>query len=94
MTCKDCLYQKTCYFEAHYLDRKTWGKYKDGVEKSCPDFQNKTDFVKVVRCKKCKHKVDYCNSIMCGRSMYRFNDGVGGLVPTTPDHFCSYGERK
>ena len=51
------------------------------------------DVVEVVRCEKCKHKVDYCGRILCGRSKYEFDGGVGGLVATVPEHFCSYGER-
>lgn len=87
MTCKDCLYQKTCHFEAHYLDRKTWGKYKDGVEKSCPDFQNKTDFVKVVRCKDCKAAkslIFFDGFYFCRK--YR--------VCRNEDDFCSRGKRR
>lgn len=52
------------------------------------------DVVEVVRCEDCKHKVDYCGRLMCGRLKYEFNGGVGGLVATVPEHFCSYGVRK
>lgn len=58
------------------------------------DRQPTADVVEVVRCKNCIHKVDYCGRLMCGRQMYKFAEGVGGLVATLPEHFCSYGERK
>ena len=82
MTCKQCLHDEVCNVQG----------YVDTDECCC--FRDKDDFVEVVRCEKCKHKVDYCNRIMCGRLMYRFREGVGGLVATIPEHFCSYGERK
>ena len=52
------------------------------------------DVVEVVRCKDCKHKVNFCGRNMCGRLMYRVGENVGGLTATTSEHFCSYGKRK
>ena len=52
------------------------------------------DVVEVVRCKECKHKVDYCGRLMCGRNKYEFAEGVGGLVATLPERFCSDGVRR
>lgn len=52
------------------------------------------DVVEVVRCEKCTHKVDYCGRIMCAKNARRINDGIVGLTATSPEHFCSYGERK
>lgn len=50
------------------------------------------DVVEVVRCCKCVHKVDYCGRTMCNRNARRINDGIVGLIATSPEHFCSYGE--
>ena len=52
------------------------------------------DVVEVVRCENCTHKVDYCGRIMCDKNARRINDGIVGLTATSPEHFCSYGERK
>jgi hypothetical protein len=81
-TCNNCLHRELCNVHG----------YIDADECAC--FKNKADFVEVVRCKDCNNKVDYCGRIMCGRLMYQFKEGVGGLVATIPEHFCSYGERR
>lgn len=52
------------------------------------------DVVEVVRCENCTHKVDYCGRIMCDKNARRINDGIVGLTATSPEHFCSFGERK
>ena len=82
-TCKDCLHYDICTF--HITGNEN---------ERCCHFKNKADVVEVVRCKDCKHKVNFCGRIMCGRLMYRLSDGVGGLTATTSENFCSYGERK
>ena len=75
-------------------------KSVQNFEKTFPKHNNDTtnielvEYVEIVRCEKCKHKIDYCGRLMCGRLKYDFKDGVGGLVATVPEHFCSYGERK
>ena len=56
--------------------------------------QSTADVVEVVRCENCTHKVDYCGRIMCDKNARRINDGIVGLTATSPEHFCSYGERK
>lgn len=94
MTCKDCIGYKFCS-RGRNGQTNFYGKDVacNNVDILCNDFKNKADFVEVVRCSECRHKVDYCGRIMCGRMMYRFNTGVGGLVATKPEHFCGYGER-
>ena len=54
------------------------------------------DVVEVVRCKDCKHKVNFQNRIMCDRNARCSSDGSEwyGLTATNNDNFCSYGERK
>ena len=46
------------------------------------------EFVRVVRCKDCKHYETHKPSVTlnCERN--------GRLIPMMPDDFCSYGERK
>ncbi len=85
MACIDCFHKNVCR-----------NAYSQIVEypNVCGYFRHTADVVEVVRCNWCIHKVDYCGRIMCGRTKYEFKDGVGGLVTTTSDHFCSYGERK
>lgn len=66
----------------------------NNVEELCENFKNKADFVEVVRCEKCTHKVDYCGRIMCDKNARIINDGIVGLTATSPEHFCGYGKRK
>ena len=73
---------------------KSWDCTKADVVMDTILEQPTADVVEVVRCKDCKHKVDYCGRLMCGRNKYEFAEGVGGLVATLPEHFCSYGERR
>lgn len=87
MTCNDCIHYDVCYRIEHY------GRIIE-TDKPCGDFKNKADYEEVVRCKDCKHKVEYCGCIMCGRLSYNIEDGVGGLTATIPEHFCSYGQKK
>ena len=43
-------------------------------------------YVKVVRCKECKHHRDLDGGVKCER--------IDGLLMTLPNDYCSYGERK
>ncbi len=45
-----------------------------------------SDFVKVVRCKDCKHSAEYASVYLCFKS-------VGGVVKKA-DGFCDEGERR
>lgn len=74
MTCNDCLYYDVCPL----------GLAIQGKTGVCLKFKNKSDFVEVVRCKKCKR---YSTEFqMCLRS--------SGITNAKPDDFCSYGERR
>lgn len=54
------------------------------------------DVVEVVRCRDCKHKVNFQNRIMCDRNA-RYSTVRSewyGLTATDNDNYCAYGERK
>lgn len=82
-TCKDCVRCNGCTSEWHKLS-------KVEIEHLCCNFKNKADFVEVVRCKDCKYyrqneySPDEDMMCMCWCDW----------LPTDPDDFCSYGERK
>lgn len=80
MTCKDCLLLSMCRM-AYDL-----GEFQEKAEKLCKKFKNKTDFVKVVRCNKCK----YCNKNgFCFKNI----NGIGYKL-VLPWDYCSYGKEK
>ena len=58
------------------------------IEKRCPSFKNKADFVEVVRCRECVYleEPNY-GCLVCGRT-----DGLS-IFPAEDD-FCSYGVRR
>ncbi len=67
------------------------------VDASVPNAATVADFVEVVRCKDCEHKVVINNGrVMCNRNAVkaRFYDDWYGLTATDDNHFCSYGKRK
>ncbi len=64
------------------------------IDDSVPNVATAVDFVEVVRCKKCTHRVDYCGRIMCGKHSRRINDGITGLRATRPEHFCADGVKQ
>lgn len=48
MTCENCIHFKVCDSGRHigeHIDDE--GVYSDGVEKECPEFKNKEDFVDI-----------------------------------------------
>lgn len=98
-TCKECLHYEAC---GEYLptdqDEDIWHYCSEGrsdeipdIDERCSGFQDKTQFVKVVRCKECKYlnrKTSVggfckCGEVNGGRPFGRVNDD-----------FCSYGERR
>jgi hypothetical protein len=85
MKCKKCLYRANCQFLA---------KHKCAEVEGCTAFKDAADFVEVVRCEKCVHKVDYKGRVMCGRRAIKYDGGWAGLKATDNDHFCSYVKRK
>ena len=91
MLCKDCIHFDVCK-DATVPNPEYKGVQPD-KSKECRHFKNKADIVEVVRCKNCTHGVDYCGRTMCGKNARRINDGIVGLTATSPEHFCSYGER-
>ena len=51
-----------------------------------------SDALEVIRCKDCKHKVDYKGRVMCGRRAGIIGLELYGLSATSNDNYCSYGE--
>lgn len=103
MTCKDCIYYaKGCEFVPSDLDSDVFDYCRKGItdeipdiEERCNDFENKTDWVKVVRCKDCKlssePKTVSRYELYCNNYDVRFCVKEQKIVCRT--HFCSYGER-
>lgn len=89
MTCKDCIKEDVCYKKpVHKLDIEL------NELGGCSSFQNKADFVEVVRCGKCTRSVNYEGRIMCNKFGHKFQGEWYGLRATTKDHFCGHGTRK
>lgn len=64
MTCNDCIHYDVCKddYELGYLFKDENGNY---FTDDCQYFKNKADFVEVVRCKDCLHKINYKGRAMC-----------------------------
>ena len=84
--CKNCLHEKVCKFADEKVSIAT--TVKETIH-DCKDFQNKADFVEVVRCGKCKHK-GWIQEPCHGRSVpyCRIHD-----MCVDNNAFCSYGKR-
>ena len=82
-TCKDCLHYEVC-------DRFTAPNETYPEVGGCRCFKNKADYAPVVRCKDCAYfyveKQDEDFPYFCLHH--------SGLMRTSPNCFCSYGERK
>ena len=75
--CTNCNHYLVC----HYYDKNA---------EECNHFQDKANFVEVVRCKDCKHWLyEYDDVGLCFTDVPDI-DGVQRLACD----FCSYGERK
>lgn len=84
MTCKQCIHYKACKFT--YIE--AFGSFNEEQfgQTGCAEFEDKSRFVEVVRCKDCMHfTAGYCCRDIKGRSQMHYM-GEGS--------FCSYGERK
>ncbi len=87
--CKNCLYKEICKtYDSFGIDTP----YND--ESTCELFKNKAQFVEVVRCKDCVHKVDYNGRTMCSKFATKSGDHWCGLEAKDDEHFCSHGKRK
>lgn len=84
-SCKDCIQ----YGECEYADNIQYEDVEQ-LKNDCPGFKNKADFVEVVRCKDCIHKVVTDDGefdpydIVCD---FHSSDGFD------ENDFCSYGEK-
>lgn len=78
MTCKDCIHDMACgevdVFRLAIM-------HNNKAEKYCKNFENKADFVKVVRCQKCAYR-EACNKEIYVEHSYTSID------------WCSEGERR
>lgn len=77
--CRKCLHFNYCTDKGNHAYRGC-SKY----------FIDKDEYVKVVRCKDCKH---YTTSPMGGNACLVHYNGRTELIPRKDDDFCSYGER-
>lgn len=81
--CEKCVHQEVCNIrDCHDEDDEKALTY-------CADFKNKADFVEVVRCKDCGH----WGGVTFGNICRRWT-GLNVKNCTSPNDFCSYGERK
>ena len=84
--CKNCLHNNVCdKFEelVRYM-------IENGIEngQDCFEFKDRTKYVKVVRCKDCKHFTEGMAVGMCKRIPDKL------IIPMSYNAFCSFGERK
>lgn len=82
MTCKECLLYPMCFAVREVGE-------KDRYAENCPNFKNKSDFVKV-RCKDCKHSRE--QDRVFGITDYKCSKH--NISCLSPYDFCSYGERR
>ena len=88
MTCKDCIHCRVCitYQFAKSIDKEV---------SECDEFQNKADFVEVVRCRDCKQwtRIGYDDIFECDfgtcKNPYDYTE-----KETYEKDYCSDGERK
>ena len=90
MTCKDCVHRPVCVLRTHWGVGSDWNdRYTPDVEKRCKEFKAKADVV--VRCKECVH----WGGVALGNVCKRWSSPLTGLKNlTSPDDFCSYGEKE
>ena len=96
-TCKECLHFRVCggYIPSD-LDKDVWDLCRQGkadeipdIEERCSGFTYSTEYVKVVRCKDCKHRCEYKTLGVAGCQSPK---GIFGYCKE--NDFCSYGERR
>ena len=82
MTCKDCIHYDVC-------QDLRYGDITDCDSQDCGGFfQNKADFVEVVRCKDCRHCEDYDE-----QDEYGWYHCAMHEMPTKLENFCNFGEK-
>lgn len=84
MTCYDCIHYEVCDWDKDKYDKSIITSFPDCNEKNCGLFQNKADFVEVVRCKECEHRKNGIQGYYCDLTDFLIKD----------DDFCSHGERR
>ena len=95
MTCKDCIYFNRCVVLGVELDIK----HNKEADKNCRHFKNKSDFVELVHCAKCKNwvKTGY-DTLLEVDFGFCYNTDFPFVCESRPitngSSFCSYGEKK
>ena len=87
-TCSDCVYVDVCENKFSWLDQDDNTKYI-----TCHHFKDKTDVVKVVRCKDCKY-LKYGYQCYCPLGMNLSNNEDAYVLVNANKDFCSYGTPK
>ena len=93
MTCEDCIHYSVCYDVIKSSIRLPFDDTMP-ADNFCLTFINKSDYVKVVRCKDCKYWNE--REMEC-KNDYVATDNEGGASFSLNfylDDFCSYGERR
>ena len=90
--CTECLHWDACLYLFKLAIGREPNLKGNRAEEKCPNFQCRTKYAEVVRCKDCKHlKYGYQCYNPLGISLN--NDG-DAYVLVDADDFCSCGERK
>ena len=96
MTCKECIHYNACKFT--YIE--AFGSFNEEQfgQTGCAEFEDKSRFVEVVRCKDCKHWRYYCTDPIInydyGNCCCHQWENAEFVPDTTSNDYCSYGERK
>ena len=89
--CEKCIHNFVC----KYGENRSDGIYCTGEK--CKQYLSTADFVEVVRCKDCTHKIITSSGrVMCKRNATKMGADAEwcGLTATDNNHYCNYGERK
>ena len=91
MTCNDCIHERVC--DALIKKGLPYADGKLPAEAFCMAFKNKTDYVEVVRCGKCKHGgVSVFSKTVDGEEGTACYCTIKNKV-TEKDSYCPSGER-
>lgn len=100
-TCKDCAHYEVCNWDKDKYDKSIITSFPNCNEKNCGLFQNKSDFVNVVRCKNCKYFGEYTeqHKVTVERAdgdcfIYALYSEDRQFWSVQYDDYCSYGKRK
>ena len=87
VTCKNCLHFDVC--RDYYNEMPTDCEKMDFLTTECNGhYKDKSEYVKVVRCRDCVHYKATDTGCWCDMAL-NLNDAA-----VTPQHYCSKGERR